>query len=185
MHVEQNPNIIFSMARIFSGTGDDGYTGLLGEARVPKYHPKPVAYGTVDEASAVLGMARSMTNSDEVASITREIQHDLHAVMAELAATPDHREKFQRVDHGRVKWLEEQITLFSQTIQISKEFVIFGDSKVGAAFNLGRTVVRRAERAVAKLHIEGEIEYTFILQYLNRLSSLCFVLSLWEAQRGK
>lgn len=185
MQVVQNPNIILIMKRVFSGTGDDGTTGLLGEARVPKYHPKPEAYGTVDEASAVLGMARALTDSEEVASITKEIQHDLHAVMAELAATPKHREKFQRVDRGRVKWLEEQIASFSQTIQISKEFVIFGDSKVGAAFNLGRTVVRRAERAVAKLHLEGESEYAIILQYLNRLSSLCFVLSLWETQKDR
>jgi cob(I)alamin adenosyltransferase len=173
------------MTRVYSSSGDDGYTSLLGETRVPKYHPQPEAYGSVDEASAFLGLARAWTNSTQVASITEEIQQDLHHLMAELAAIPRHREKFHRVDQERVIWLEDQIRKFSQTIQISKEFVAFGDSKSGAAFNIARTVVRRAERLVAKLHIEGGTEYGSILQYLNRLSSLCFVLSLWETQNNR
>jgi cob(I)alamin adenosyltransferase len=168
------------MTRIFSGTGDDGTTGLLGEARVPKYHPQPEAYGTVDEASAALGLARAMTSSKEVDLITSEIQRDLYHIMAELAASPQHREKFKKVNTARVDWLEEQIARFSKNITISKEFVIFGDSGSSAAYNLARTIVRRAERFVAKLHLEGDGGYATILQYLNRLSSLCFVLSLWE-----
>jgi len=176
----QNPNIISTMTRIFSGTGDDGTTGLLGEGRVPKYHPQPEAYGTVDESSAALGLARAMTNSKEVASITLEIQRDLYHIMAELAASPQHREKFRKVGPDRVNWLEEQISQFSKTIKISNEFVVFGDSESSAAYNLARTIVRRAERFVAKLHLEGDGEFATILQYLNRLSSLCFVLALWE-----
>ncbi len=185
MLIDQNPNIIYVMKRVYSGTGDDGYTSLLGEDRVPKYHPQTEAYGTVDEASAFLGLARAWTNSEDIASIIKDIQLDLSHAMAELAALPRHKEKFQRLDQERVKWLEEQIKEFSRTVQISKEFVVFGDSKSGAAFNVARTVVRRAERLVAKLHIESETEYGAILQYLNRLSSLCFVLSLWETQKDR
>ncbi|OGO15621.1 MAG: ATP:cob(I)alamin adenosyltransferase [Chloroflexi bacterium RBG_16_48_8] len=172
------------MTRVFSGTGDDGTTGLLGEARVPKYHPQPEAYGAVDEASAAFGLARAITRSKEIASITREIQQDLCHVMAELAASPEYREKFQKMTPERVRWLERQITTLGQTLQISNEFVIFGDSESSAAFNLARTIVRRAERVVAKLHLEGDVKYGTILQYLNRLSSLCFVLALWETQKG-
>ena len=171
------------MKRVFTGTGDKGFTGLLGEGRVPKFHPQPEAYGSVDEASAALGMARATSNSGEVVSIVKEIQHDLYNAMAELAATPENREKFQKLGAGRVEWLEHMINEYSQTIQISKEFVMSGDSMGGAAFDLARTVVRRAERAVAKLHIEGDLKYEVILQYLNRLSALCFVLSLWENQK--
>jgi cob(I)alamin adenosyltransferase len=171
------------MTRIFSGSGDDGTTGLLGEGRVPKYHPQPEAYGSVDEASAALGLARGLTDSEEIASITKEIQRDLHHIMAELAASEEHREKFKRIGSDRVVWLEEQIARFSQTIEISKEFVVFGDSGSSAAYNLARTIVRRAERVVAKIHLEGDKEFGTILKYLNRLSSLCFVIALWEMQK--
>jgi cob(I)alamin adenosyltransferase len=172
------------MTRIFSGSGDDGTTGLLGEGRVAKYHPQPEAYGSVDEASAALGLARAMTDTKEIASITEEIQRDLYDIMAELAASEEYREKFRRIRSDRVVWLEDQITRLSQTIEISKEFVVFGDSGSSAAYNLARTIVRRAERVVAKLHLEGDMEYATILKYLNRLSSLCFVIALWEAQKG-
>ena len=173
------------MTQIFTGSGDDGTTGLLGEGRIPKYHPQPEAYGSVDEASAALGLARAMTGSKEIASITKEIQHDLYHIMAELAASEEHREKFRSMDPDRVVWLEEQIIRFSQTIEISTEFVVFGDSGSSAAFNLARTIVRRAERVVAKLHHESEMAFEIILKYLNRLSSLCFVIALWEMQRGR
>lgn len=184
MYSYPNTNIIQIMKRVFSGSGDEGFTGLLGDARVPKYHPQPEAYGSLDEASAALGMARANSNSEEVNSDVKEIQHDLYNAMAELAATPENHSKFQKLNPDRVEWLEKKIHTYSQPIQISNEFVISGDSSRGAAFDLARTIVRRAERAVAKLHFEGEIEYDLILQYLNRLSSLCFVLLLWEDQKG-
>jgi cob(I)alamin adenosyltransferase len=177
------PEYNLAMKRVFSGTGDDGTTGLLGEGRVPKYHPQPEAYGTVDEASAALGLARAMTDSKDVGAITLEIQYDLYHIMAELAASKEHREKFRKIGSDRVEWLEEQITHFSKAIEISKEFVNFGDSGSSAAYNLARTIVRRAERVVAKLHLEGDMEYGTILQYLNRLSSLCFVLAISEMEQ--
>ena len=166
--------------RIYTRAGDKGKTGLLSGERINKDDSRVEAYGTVDEASAALGLARAMTNSKEVASITLEIQRDLYHIMAELAASPQHREKFRKVGSDRVNWLEEQISQFSKTIKISNEFVVFGDSESSAAYNLARTIVRRAERFVAKLHLEGDGEFATILQYLNRLSSLCFVLALWE-----
>jgi cob(I)alamin adenosyltransferase len=184
MRQGQNPNIILSMTQIYSGTGDDGTTGLLGEGRVPKYHPQPEAYGSVDEASAALGLARAMSDSKEIVSITKEIQQDLYHIMAELAASEEHREKFSRISSDRVVWLEEQIAYLSQNIEISKEFTIFGDSGSSAAYNLARTIVRRAERIVAKLHLEGDMEFGIILKYLNRLSSLCFVIALWEMHKN-
>jgi cob(I)alamin adenosyltransferase len=176
----QNPNIILTMTKAFTGSGDDGTTGLLGEGRVPKCHSQPEAYGSVDEASAALGLARAMTDSAEIASITKKIQYDLYHIMAELAASEEHREKFRKIGSDRVEFLEEQIMHISDAIEISKEFIHFGDSGSSAAYNLARTIVRRAERAVAKLHFEGDSDYGAILQYLNRLSSLCFVLAISE-----
>jgi cob(I)alamin adenosyltransferase len=125
-----------------------------------------------------------MTTSKEVAAITKEIQQDLYQLMAELAATQKHREKFQKLGPERVRWIEEQIASLSPALEISEEFIIFGYSSPAAAYNLARTIVRRAERVVAKLHHQGDMEYGVILQYLNRLSSLCFVLALWEMQKN-
>ena len=82
------------------------------------------------------------------------------------------------------EWLEVKIEKYSRSIQISNEFITSGDTKAGAVFDLARTLVRRAERSVTKVHHEGNIKYDVILQYLNRLSSLCFVWVLWEDQQS-
>jgi cob(I)alamin adenosyltransferase len=168
------------MDSFYSRKGDDGYTNLLGEGRVPKFHPQPEAYGSVDEVSSVLGLAKSLSDSTNIKELTTEIQRDLYHLMAELAATKKNAEKFRKIDPSRVEWLEAQIKDFGSDIEMPDEFIIPGDSKAGAAFDLSRTVTRRAERAVAKLYLENTLENSDLLKYLNRLSSLCFILSLWE-----
>jgi cob(I)alamin adenosyltransferase len=170
------------MPDYFTGRGDDGSTSLLGEERVPKDSPRPTAYGAVDEASAALGLARAMTAAASVAEVTAGVQRDLYRLMAELAATPENAEKFRSIDAARVEWLEAQVSRFGDEIDMPSEFVIGGDSKTGAAFDVARTVVRRAERLVAGLIRSGDVENRELLRYLNRLSSLCFVLLLWENQ---
>jgi cob(I)alamin adenosyltransferase len=162
------------------GSGDDGYTGLLGEGRVPKYHPRPDAYGTVDEASAALGLARSLTANADTARLVKLIQRDLYALMIELATTEESAAGFDPFDGERVKWLEGQIRDLGERVPMPSAFVIGGDSSCGAAFDLARTIVRRAERLVARLLHEKEIRNPQLLRYLNRLSSLCFLLSLKE-----
>lgn len=172
------------MSDYFTGGGDDGWTSLLGDERVPKDSPRPVAYGAVDEASAVLGLARASTSSETVAKVALVIQRDLYGLMAELAALPQNAATFRTIDEARVAWLEGQVTAFGEEVEMPKDFVVGGDSLPGAHFDLARTVVRRAERAVAGLALSGDIENPQILRYLNRLSSLCFVISLWENQRA-
>ncbi len=170
------------MKKFYSGEGDDGYTALLGEGRVPKYDRRPEAYGTVDEASAALGLARAHARAEQVADTTAEVQRDLYHLMAELAASPAHADRFRVIDRGRVEWLEHEIDRFSAKVEIPKEFVISGDSLAGAAYDFARTVVRRAERLVAALLHHEELQNPDLLAYLNRLSSLCYVLSLMENQ---
>jgi cob(I)alamin adenosyltransferase len=171
------------MSRYYSGDGDDGYTGLLGEGRVPKYAPRPNAYGTLDEAQAALGLARSMAG-EESSEVVRQVQVDLYHIMAELAAPLEHASQFRKLDSRRVGWLEGKLEQFGQQVDMPSGFVISGDTQSGAAFDLARTVVRRAERHAAALLHEGEIQNPQILPYLNRLSSLCYVLSLWENQQA-
>jgi cob(I)alamin adenosyltransferase len=164
----------------YTRAGDDGYTGLLGEGRVPKYAPRTEAVGAVDEATAALGLARAACRQPESGPSLLAAQRDLYGLMAELSATPDNAARFRTIDAGRVEWLEAQSDELSARVEMPKEFIIPGDSAAGAALALARTVVRRAERQVAYLLHQGEIENPDLLRYLNRLSSLCFVLELYE-----
>jgi len=170
------------MPRYFSGTGDDGYTGLLGEGRVPKHHPLPETYGLLDEASAALGLARAFCSSEESAEILRQAQRDLYRIMAELAAGPQGEGRFQLLEAGRVDWLEEKLSNLGEHVQMPSGFVLGGDSQAGACLDLARTVVRRAERVLARLAHEGALPRPHLLAYVNRLSSLCFLLALRENQ---
>ena len=95
------------MPKMYSRSGDDGTTGLLGEGRVHKFDLRPQAYGAVDEASAALGLARGMTQSKRISSLCERVQRDLYQLMAELAAVGDAAEHFRAIDAGRVAWLEQ------------------------------------------------------------------------------
>ncbi len=170
------------MAKMYTAAGDDGYTGLLGEGRTPKYAPRIEAVGSVDEATAALGMARAACRSEGCQELLLAIQRDLYHLMAELAATPENAARFRQVDAGRVAWLEEQTDALAKRIAAPDEFIVPGDSPAGAVLDLSRTIVRRAERRVAYLLHQNEIENPELLRYLNRLSSLCFALELLENQ---
>jgi len=174
------------MSPIEGHSGDDGSTGLLGEGRLPKYHPRVETLGVLDEASAALGLARALCKGQGSAALLEYVQRDLYTIMAEVAATPENAEQFRMMDHQRLQWLEAQVDAISASTASPTEFILPGDSLPGAALALARTIVRRAERRAAELFDAGGIENKVLLQYLNRLSSLCFALELFEnAQAGK
>jgi cob(I)alamin adenosyltransferase len=164
----------------YTSRGDDGTTNLLGEGRVAKYHARIEAVGTLDESSAALGLARAQCLDPRSSPILLEAQRDLYKLMAEVAATPDHAEKFHFIDEGRVSWLEKQTDALSKLVEMPKEFILPGDSVAGAALSLARAIIRRAERRVVELFAAGELANVELQRYLNRLSSLCFVLELLE-----
>ncbi|MGE5603779.1 MAG: cob(I)yrinic acid a,c-diamide adenosyltransferase [Nitrososphaerales archaeon] len=164
----------------YTGTGDDGFTGVLGRERVPKYALRPEAYGTVDEASAFLGMARARAQAPGVAITVLQVQRDLYMMMADLATLPETATREPWLKEDRLDWLEEQTEAFGQQVELPKAFIVPGDSQSGACLEICRTVVRRAERLVARLSHEGELRNDAPLKYLNRLSSLLFVLGRVE-----
>jgi cob(I)alamin adenosyltransferase len=168
------------MAKHFTRSGDDGYTGRLGEGRLPKYHPVIEAVGTLDEASACLGIARSLIQSPGTKDLILFIQRDLYWMMAEVSATEAAAPSFRKVDESRVTWLEDQIELLGRTVEMPADFILPGDTFSGAAIALARTVVRKAERQVVYLQEHGEVRNPNLVRYLNRLSSLCFILELFE-----
>ncbi len=168
------------MSPFYTRTGDEGFTGLLGDGRVPKFDGRIEALGAVDEATAALGLARSASQAPQTAPLLLAAQKDLYLLMAEVGATPENAEKFRKIGESQVRWLEEQTDLLADSIQMPREFIIPGENPASAALSLARTIVRRAERQVVALYHEGNLENAYLIAYLNRLSSLCFVLELVE-----
>jgi cob(I)alamin adenosyltransferase len=164
----------------YTGAGDDGYTGVLGRDRVPKYAVRPEAYGTVDEASAFLGLARAQAKEERVRGLLLTIQRDLYNMMADLATVPETATRPPWLSVERLAWLEEQTDALGAEVEMPKAFIVPGDSLGGAALEIARTVVRRAERLAARLFHDGELRDDTPLKYLNRLSSLLFVMGRVE-----
>lgn len=173
------------MSKFYTGRGDNGSTGLLGNERLPKFSLRIDAIGTLDELNAVFGIVRSQSNVETIRELGKTIQVKLYRLMTEVAATAETRAHFNSIDELEVSWLEEQIESLSAQVQIPSEFIIPGDSKSGAFIALARTVTRRAERKAAELISNGELENQLVLVFLNRLSSLCFVMELFENKENQ
>jgi cob(I)alamin adenosyltransferase len=166
------------MAKVTTGEGDTGYTGLLGSQRVPKYDPRPDTFGTVDEATSALGLARAATTNPRVKEIIFQVQQELYLLMGELATPPENYEQVGlRMTADHVRRLEETETALKAEVQIPNKFIIPGDALDGAALDLARTIIRRAERMAVKLLHDGTIQNGEVVRYLNRLSDLIFILA--------
>jgi cob(I)alamin adenosyltransferase len=174
------------VSKTYTGSGDDGFTGLLGGGRVPKYDPRPEAYGTVDEAQAAMGLARAAARHPRTRAVLLEAQRDLYHVMAELAAAaPEAAARVEGLPEGRVAWLEGTIDDLDAALPALRAFVVPGEGLASAALHLARAVVRRAERQVARLVHQGDVPNVELVRYLNRLSTLLFVLARWEEEEGE
>lgn len=164
--------------KIYTRTGDEGKTGLYGGDRRAKDDPRVVAYGTVDEANSVLGLARSLLADPELDEVLAEVQNGLFDLGADLA-TPfgtKQREKITPMEADDVTWLEEAIDHFSNELEPLRSFVLPGGDSAAAALHHARTVARRAEREVITLASSEEIGAQARV-YLNRLSDLLFVMA--------
>ena len=177
---------------IYTRDGDDGTTGLFYGGRVPKDSELPRAYGTVDEAQAVLGLARSAAagnsadpRSAEVVKMLEPLMRDLWVLMAELATLPENRHKLvpgqSCVSPDMVERMETLIDLLDTQFDPPTEFVVPGEHPVSAWLDLARTVVRRAERhSVAAAPSPSQV-----VPYLNRLSDLLWTMARWQEGKSK
>jgi cob(I)alamin adenosyltransferase len=166
--------------KIYTKTGDAGETGLFGGDRVPKDHPRVVAYGDVDELNAAIGLARSFEPRDFEDALLQAIQRDLFAIGAVLA-TPDPARLIKAlggpgIADPAVAQLEAAIDRHEATLAPLKNFILPGGAPKGAALHIARTVCRRAERSVVGLGRATAVS-PLIGRYLNRLSDLLFVLA--------
>lgn len=172
--------------RIYTRKGDDGTTGLYHGGRVPKDSARPMAYGDVDEAQSVLGLARAQATANGVDGAERldeivvSVQRDLWVVMADLATEGEHRagllDGATRVTDAMIARLESLIDEVGTWFEVPKEFVVPGGDVVSATLDVARTVTRRAERSSVAV---GDAD-SLVVGYLNRLSDLLWTLARWQ-----
>jgi cob(I)alamin adenosyltransferase len=168
--------------KIYTRTGDQGQTSLFGGARVAKDDPRIEAYGTVDELSSTLGVARAACPDSEVDAELHLVQLDLFDIGAHLASPGTSR--FTGPDPSRIVQLESAIDAMEATLTPLKNFILPAGSLAAAHIHVARTVCRRAERLVVALHDEDPATLGTIT-YLNRLSDYLFVAARFaNAKQG-
>lgn len=168
-----------SIPRLYTRTGDDGTTGLAHGARVAKESARISAYGAFDEVGAQLGILEATLPPllDEFRSVVHQLQHELWIVMSELAVPLEGRPPAHRIEARHVSGLEAEIDRFDARHPELRSFVLAGGSPASAQFHVARTVTRRAERDLWRLH-RGEPVRPELLQWANRLSDLLFAMAL-------
>ncbi len=157
----------------FSGQGDDGSTHILHSEKLSKSDLILEAIGAVDEASAFFSLAGVHIKDEGMLALIHQIQLDLYLVMAEIAGD----EKTKLIP-ARTSWLEEKIKFWGIKLEPPGEFIQTWKNPASALLNVTRTVVRRAERETVACFEKKQIRKPEILKYLNRLSSLIYVLQL-------
>jgi cob(I)alamin adenosyltransferase len=155
---------------VSTGRGDDGTTTLLGSGRMGKGDPRIIVLGDVDEASSFLGLARAEAEG-EIGELLLELQRLLYRVMGDVAMPKE--ENF--VGEEDLAFVDRALEEWRSRTEIPKEFVVPGESRLGALLDVARTVVRRAERSLVAAGYAGE--HPAALRVVNRLSDLLFVLA--------
>ncbi|HKW73800.1 MAG TPA: cob(I)yrinic acid a,c-diamide adenosyltransferase [Candidatus Dormibacteraeota bacterium] len=167
-----------------AGTGDDGTTGLLGGGRTAKDDPRIEAFGTVDEASSALGLARALTSHERVSSICEELQRGLYAVGAELGTNPEADKTFVTTGPDQVQRLEQLISELESEATMPDGFILPGATPASGALDLARAITRRAERRCLTLERAGGLTNKEVRRWLNRLSLVLFVLGRYEESKS-
>ncbi len=170
----------------FSKKGDRGFTSLLGSQRIPKSGPRPEAYGTLDEASSALGIARAAATRLKTKEIILDLQKDLLILGAELATVAEDMKKYSyQITPEHVTRLERLIEALQVEVKLKKEFILPGETMASAAIDLARAIVRRAERKAVRLFQAKIIDNVDVLRFLNRLADLLFTLARYEENQEK
>ncbi|MDK1388493.1 cob(I)yrinic acid a,c-diamide adenosyltransferase [Sinorhizobium sp. 8-89] len=176
--------------KIYTRTGDNGTTSLVSGPRRSKSDLRVEAYGTVDEANALVGLARLHTGDmAELDAMLMRVQNDLFDLGADLA-TPDTGEKQEyeplRIAAAQVTRLEAEIDRLNAELEPLRSFVLPAGSPASAALHVARTVARRAERQMVALgQTAGEIVSRDAIAYINRLSDFLFVAARWANDKGR
>jgi cob(I)alamin adenosyltransferase len=174
------------MVKIYTKKGDDGSTGLFDGTRVSKDHIRCEAYGEVDELSAALGVARAFALDPEIGAALLGIQKDLLAIGAQLADPKYLTRKVKPktvVTGEKVEAFERMMDRYDADLPPLKGFILRCGTKGAAFLHLACTICRRAERRIVLLSRQVNVP-PIVIQYINRLSDLLFVLARVENKRG-
>lgn len=166
------------MKPFYTRNGDNGTTGLLGDLRVEKSDLRIEVLGSLDELTATLGFARSLC-PELINNDLKEIQIRVYEMMSEIAATPENAERFAKIKDQQVIELEAMIDRYAEITELPKAFILPGDCSASAALSVARTVTRRAERRLVELSSSGKAVRGILMQYINRLSSLLYILEIY------
>lgn len=167
----------------FSKKGDQGETSLLKGMRVSKASLRPEAYGTLDEASSALGLAKTLTENPSIREMILKVQEDLLLLGAQLSCESSDDTTY-RIGAESIARLEQWIEELQHEVPLPKQFIYPGDTPASAAIDLARTIIRRAERRVVSLKEAGELDSPEAHSYLNRLADFLFMLARYAGARG-
>lgn len=163
--------------KIYTKTGDKGETSLIGGKRVPKYHDRIEAYGTVDELNSFVGLIKEHDIDEHYKQVLLNIQECLFVTESNLARDEgDVKVEIPVLQMSDINFLEKEIDIMQNKLPEITNFILPGGSLVAAYCHVARTVCRRAERIIIKLSEHVEID-EILLQYFNRLSDYFFVLA--------
>lgn len=170
--------------KVYTRTGDQGMTDLVGGERVAKDSLRIESYGTVDELQSVLGMLRAALSESievgdarEIVGHIHRVQQDLFDLGSTLSTPPQHMARVKNpITPERIAWLEETMDRWNEELPALRSFVLSGGGRFSALGHVARTVCRRCERTVLRLAREEEVPPE-PLRYLNRLSDFLFVLA--------
>jgi cob(I)alamin adenosyltransferase len=168
--------------KIYTRKGDDGTTSLWYGGRVAKSDPRTEAYGSLDETTSALGVARALASEDaRLSADILRLQGDLFVAGAELATAPEARERLEagvsRLEAGMVDWLERAIDSYMAEVDLPPKFVIPGGTQLSAQLDVARAVLRRAERRIVALEHAESLGDSVVLAYVNRASDLLFAMA--------
>jgi cob(I)alamin adenosyltransferase len=159
------------LSKLYTGTGDEGSSGLASGERIGKNHPRMQVMGSVDELNSLIGLMLAQLEQDTqgIKDLYLGIQHDLFNIGGEISMPG-----YSFINEAKVKHLEGQIDRLNELVTPLKDFIIPGGSQAAATTHVARAVARRAERDLIGLHQQEEVQIT-TRQYINRLSDLLFV----------
>ena len=169
--------------KIYTKTGDDGTTGLIGNKRVKKSNPRIATYGIVDELNAAIGIILSSKLGKDIHRLLTKIQNDLFVVGADLA-NPNLNNKSIRVTSEMVSFLEKEIDKFEEKLNPITFFILPGGDLIASQIHLARAICRRAEVNIVVLSEKDKINKECLI-YMNRLSDLLFVVARIVNKRKK
>jgi cob(I)alamin adenosyltransferase len=170
--------------KIYTKTGDDGTTGVQGNLRLKKSNPRIIAYGTIDEANASLGIVLANKLDSDIFEVLTQIQNDLFVIGADLS-NPDLLQKENRVTPSMIDSIEKQIDNFESELPSLTNFILPGGDIAASQLHFTRTIVRRSETCLVLLKEQEQINENCI-KFINRLSDLLFVLGrVINKRKGK